>query len=336
MKWSAAVAAWVVWLGMLTVLTGIAGTAVAHELWPEFLQIREISPGAYDVLWKVPNPDLAFGLSPVFPENCRAGNVPRVTRTPIARIERWTVECEGGLEGGVIEVDGLSKVSAEVLVRIESTTVGVQTSMLRPESPSIVVTAEPSTLAVARTYARLGVGHILLGIDHLLFVFALLLLVESRWLLVKTVTAFTVAHSITLAMATLGFVRVPPSAVESVIALSIVFIAAELVQSKRIDPTLTARYPWIAAFGFGLLHGLGFAGALTELGLPSGDVPVALLFFNIGVEIGQLLFVVLMLALAELAARLDVRWPRWFATLPPYAIGIIAAYWFVDRFATIF
>ncbi len=323
-------------LGLMTLLPGIAETAAAHELWPEFLQIREIATGSYDVLWKVPNPDIALGLTPVFPANCRATNEPRVSRTPIARVERWTIECDGGLEGGVVEIDGLANARAEVLVRIEAAAGGVGTSMLRPGAPSMVVTAEPSTLEVAWTYARLGTAHILAGIDHLLFVFALLLLVESRWLLVKTITAFTVAHSITLGMATLGFVRVPPSAVEAVIALSIVFIAAELVYATRGAATLTTRYPWIAAFGFGLLHGLGFAGALTELGLPAGDVPVALLFFNIGVEIGQLLFVGLVLALAGLAARLNVRWPRWAVAVPPYAIGIVAAYWFVGRFATTF
>ncbi len=335
MRWRAVVAGGVA-LGVLITLLGTAAPALAHELWPEFLQIRETAPGAYSVLWKVPTPDLALGLTPVFPENCRATSEPRVTRTAIARVGRWTVECDGGLEGGVVEVDGLANTNAEVLVRIEAATGAVRTSMLRPRSPSLVVTVEPSTLEVAQTYARLGIAHILAGIDHLLFVLALLLLVESRWLLVKTITAFTVAHSITLGLATLGFVRVPPSAVESTIALSIVFVAAELVHATRGDHTLTVRYPWIAAFGFGLLHGLGFAGALTELGLPAGDVPIALLFFNIGVEIGQLLFVGLMLALARLAARRYVQRPRWAAALPPYAIGIVAAYWFVGRFAAIF
>lgn len=326
---------WALAMGLLITLS-VAGPAVAHELWPEFLQIRETAPGAYSVLWKVPRADLPLGLTPVFPENCRATTAPRVTRTAIARVERWRVECEGGLQGGIVEIDGLANSSAEVLVRIEAASGAASTAMLRPGSPSLVVTAEPSTAEVARTYARLGMAHILAGIDHLLFVFALLLLVESRWLLVKTITAFTIAHSITLGLATLGFVRVPSSAVESVIALSIVFVAAELVHARRGAATLTARYPWIAAFGFGLLHGLGFAGALTELGLPAGDVPVALLFFNIGVEIGQLLFVGLVLAVAALAARLEVRWPRWAAAVPPYAIGIVAAYWFVGRFVTIF
>ncbi len=335
MKSRSAVALWAVSLAALTLLAGAAEPAVAHELWPEYLQIRQTAPGAYRVLWKVPLQDLPLGLVPIFPASCRPSSETLVTRTPIARVERWTVECEGGLEGRTVAVDGLANASAEVLVRIEAAA-GVRTVMLRPPNPSLVVSAVPSTTEVAATYARLGVGHILAGIDHLLFVLALLLLVESRWLLVKTITAFTVAHSLTLGLATLGFVRVPASAVESIIALSIVFVAAELVHAARGDATLTVRYPWVAAFGFGLLHGLGFAGALVELGLPQGDIPVALLFFNVGVEIGQLLFVGALLALAALAARLHVRWPRWAVALPPYAIGIVAAYWFVERFATIF
>ncbi len=326
---------WAVTLGALTLLSGAAEPAVAHELWPEYLQIRQTAPGAYNVLWKVPIQDLPLGLAPIFPAICRPSSETLVTRTPIARVERWTVECEGGLEGRTVAVEGLADASAEVLVRIEDAG-GVRTVMLRPPNPSLVVSAAPSTTEVARTYARLGVEHILAGIDHLLFVLALLLLVESRWLLVKTITAFTVAHSLTLGLATLGFVQVPASAVESIIALSIVFVAAELVRAARGDATLTVRYPWVAAFGFGLLHGLGFAGALVELGLPQGDIPVALLFFNVGVEIGQLLFVGMLLALAALATRIHVGLPRWAAALPPYAIGIVAAYWFVERFATIF
>ena len=188
-----------------------------------------------------------------------------------------------------------------------------------------------SATAAARRYLGLGIEHILLGIDHLLFVFGLLLLVRGPWMLVKTVTAFTLAHSITLPLATLGFVKVPGPPVEAGIALSIAFLVAEIVHARRGRVGLAARKPWLVAFVFGLLHGLGFAGALTQLGRPPGEVPLALLFFNIGVEIGQLLFVALVLALGWALRQLQVSWPRWAASLPAYAIGTLAAFWFIER-----
>jgi HupE / UreJ protein len=183
----------------------------------------------------------------------------------------------------------------------------------------------------ARRYVGLGIEHILLGIDHLLFVFGLLLLVRGPWMLIKTITAFTLAHSITLALATLGFVAVPSRPVDAAIALSIVFLGAEILRARQGRPGLAARRPWVVAFAFGLLHGLGFAGALTALGLAPGEIPLALLFFNVGVEIGQLLFVGACLALAWALRQLQVSWPRWAVPLPAYAIGTIAAFWFIER-----
>ena len=155
----------------------------------------------------------------------------------------------------------------------------------------------------------------------------------GTWRLVKTVTAFTVAHSITLGLATLGFVHVPSKPVEAVIALSIVFVAAEIVQARRGRAGLAAQMPWIVAFTFGLLHGFGFAGALSEVGLPEGHIPVALLFFNLGVEAGQLLFVAAVLALVACARRIRVAWPRWAELVPPYAIGSVAMFWVIQRVA---
>ena len=183
----------------------------------------------------------------------------------------------------------------------------------------------------ARRYLGLGIEHILLGVDHLLFVFGLLLLVRGPWMLIKTITAFTLAHSITLALATLGFVAVPARPVDAAIALSIMFLGAEILRARQGRPGLAASRPWIVAFAFGLLHGLGFAGALTELGLAPGEIPLALLFFNIGVEIGQLMFVGACLALAWALRQLKVSWPRWAAPLPAYAIGTLAAFWFIER-----
>jgi hydrogenase/urease accessory protein HupE len=186
---------------------------------------------------------------------------------------------------------------------------------------------------VTRTYLHLGVEHILLGIDHLLFVLALLLLVEGRRRLVGTVTAFTVAHSITLAAATLGLVYIPQQPVEAIIALSILFVAAEIVHCHQGQPGLTERRPWVVAFVFGLLHGLGFAGALREIGLPEQSIPLALLFFNLGVEVGQLLFIAVAGAIGAILHRLVVAWPAWVWQLPAYGIGTIAAYWTLERLA---
>jgi hypothetical protein len=187
--------------------------------------------------------------------------------------------------------------------------------------------------AAATRYTALGIEHILLGIDHLLFVLGLLLLVHGGWMLVKTITAFTLAHSITLGLATLGYVSAPTRPVEAAIALSIVFVAAEIVHARQGHIGLAARRPWVVAFAFGLLHGFGFAGALSEIGLPLGEIPIALLFFNVGVELGQIVFVGLALTLAWVLRRLPVSWPSWVGAAPSYAIGIMAMYWFIDRAA---
>ena len=183
----------------------------------------------------------------------------------------------------------------------------------------------------ARRYLSLGIEHILFGIDHLLFVFALLLIVRGRWMLVKTITAFTVAHSITLALATLGFINVPLRPVEAAIALSIVFLCVEIVHARQGRIGLAVRYPWVVAFAFGLLHGLGFAGALAEIGLPQSEIPIALLFFNIGVEIGQLMFVAVVLGVIWGLQRLQFQAPSWAQAIPVYVIGTLATYWFIER-----
>jgi hydrogenase/urease accessory protein HupE len=200
-----------------------------------------------------------------------------------------------------------------------------------PESPALVVEESPSVWQVAWTYLVLGVEHILLGTDHLLFVLALVLLVKGWRRLVGTITSFTVAHSITLALATLGLVHVPGPPVEACIALSIVFVAAEIVRSRQGSPGLTERAPWLIAFTFGLLHGLGFAGALSEVGLPQQAIPLALLFFNVGVELGQLAFVFAVLLTISIAARSSLRAPAWAWRVVPYTIGSVAMFWVIER-----
>jgi hydrogenase/urease accessory protein HupE len=212
----------------------------------------------------------------------------------------------------------------------------VQVTRLTPSAPVFVFEGTLGSLQVARAYTSLGVEHILGGIDHLLFVLGLLLIVRSRWLLVKAITAFTVAHSVTLGAATLGWVHVPQPPVEAVIALSILFLASELAKQRHGHAGLIEHYPWIVAFTFGLLHGFGFAGALREVGLPENEIPLALLTFNVGVEIGQLLFVgTVLLALAALR-RLFLRVPAWIHATPAYGIGTMAAFWWLQRMAPLF
>lgn len=280
--------------------------------------------------------ELSLGLLPIhpsLPKGAEAVSLPRVERRPGAEIKRWTIRTgPEGLEGWEATVHGLPATMVDVLVRISLADGRVVTRMLRADAPSFTLTSQSAGPAVGG-YFVLGVEHILLGIDHLLFVLALVLIVRGVGLLVKTVTAFTIAHSITLALATLGVVHVPSAPVEAIIALSIVFVAAEIIRSKRGRGGLAERAPWIVAFTFGLLHGFGFAGALAQVGLPQNDIPVALLFFNLGVEAGQLAFVGVVLAAIALLARL--RLPRWAPYLPPYAIGSVAMFWVIQRIAVI-
>jgi hydrogenase/urease accessory protein HupE len=265
-------------------------------------------------------------------------SAPRGAFVNNAFIERWSVKRAGGLAGGMIEIDGLRGTATDVLVRVERLDGATQLTRLTPSAPSFVVEVSPGWAEVVRSYLALGVEHIVGGIDHLLFVLALLIVTRGSWRLVKTVTAFTLAHSITLGLATLGVVRVPSAPVEALIALSIVFVAAEIVHAREGRPGLTENAPWVVAFTFGLLHGFGFAGALAQVGLPQGDIPLALFSFNVGVEVGQLLFIALVyvvVALArQVARRVALPQPRWAWRVVPYAIGSVSAFWLIQRVAT--
>lgn len=306
---------------------------------PAYLELRQTGLETYDVLWKVParGDRMRLGLYAEFPEDSRSLSEPRGTMVNNALVERWTVQRTGGLTGGTIHVAGLSQSTTDVLVRLERLDGTTQVTRLTPSAPSFMVEAAPSPVQVAATYVKLGVEHIVGGIDHLLFVLALLILVRGTTRLIWTVTAFTLAHSLTLAAATLGFVQVPGPPVEAGIALSIVFVAAEIVRSRQGLAGLTPRFPWIVAFAFGLLHGLGFASALNEVGLPQSAIPVALLFFNLGVEIGQLSFIAAVFGAIvlgrRLLARIAVPQLEWTWRIPPYAIGSIAAFWVIQRIA---
>ena len=328
---------------VLLLLAASAGGVLAHEVRPAYLELKQIGPETYDVFWKVPGrgEDLRLGLYVELPAGTTNLIEPRASFVNSAFAERWSIKRVGGLTGGTIHIAGLSATMTDVLVRVERRDGTTQVIRLTPSAPSFVVEALPRAVDVARTYLVLGVEHILLGIDHLLFVVALLILVKGSWRLVGTITAFTVAHSLTLAGATLGFVTVPGSPVEACIALSIMFVACEIVHRGQGRSGLTERWPWVVAFTFGLLHGFGFAGALHEVGLPQNAIPLALLFFNVGVELGQLLFIASVMAALTGAAFIGKRFsqlgidpkPAYAASesAAAYAIGSVAAFWLIDR-----
>ena len=327
---------------ILVLLVTLAPGVFAHEVRPAYLELRQTGPEIYDALWKVPGRDenLRLGLYVELPAGCTNVTEPRASMINNAFTERWTVKCAGGLSGGTIHIAGLSATMTDVLVRLERLDGTTQVTRLTPSTPSFMVAAAAGAMGVARTYTVLGVEHILGGVDHLLFVLGLLLIVGQRWgLMIKTITAFTVAHSITLALATLGFVHVPQAPVEAVIALSIVFVAAEIVHSRQGRPGLTERAPWVVAFTFGLLHGFGFAGALSQIGLPQHDIPLALLCFNVGVEVGQLLFIASVFAVVAVARQITRRvalpQPVWAWRVVPYAIGSVSAFWLIQRVAAL-
>jgi len=312
-----------------------SSSAFAHEVRPAYLEMRQTAPDTYDMLWKVPGQgdNLRFGLYVELPAACAYVTEPRGSMINNAYSERWTVKCPGGLNGGTIHIAGLSGTMTDVLVRLQHLGGLMQVTRLTPSAPSFVVEAMPSRWRVAGTYLRLGTDHILTGVDHLLFVLGLLLIVGNRWTLFKTITAFTVAHSITLAVATLGYASAPLPLLNAAIALSILFLGPEIVRVWRGETSLTIRYPWVVAFVFGLLHGFGFASGLKAIGLPQADIAWALLLFNVGVEIGQVFFVFLILSMAWSYRQLEIRWPRWALALPGYTVGTLGAYWTIQRTA---
>lgn len=318
-------------LVVLAVLAGAAGTG-AHELRPSLLTMRETTPGTFDVSLRV---STAGGsrvrLAPIFPERCAEAGPSAVTADGVSEVTRLTLVCDGAIEGAPIRIAGLLGTMNDVLVRIETLEGRQQTTRVLPEDPVFAIAAAPTRIDVARTYAVLGLQHILLGLDHMLFVLALLVLIQSPRTLVATITAFTVAHSITLALSALGLAHAPQPVVEALVALSIVFVAAEIVRREYPDSEKGALGPSTVAFGFGLLHGLGFGGALLELGLPEGEIPLALLSFNIGVELGQLLVIAIVLAAAA-ALRLLLALPELVARRPlGFAIGCVSGTWFGQR-----
>jgi hydrogenase/urease accessory protein HupE len=309
-----------------------APAASAHEARPGFLELRETGPETYSFLWKKPTGgEIEIQIAPVVPEGCRLATRDRGQLTPGAMIVRGTLTCAGGLGGKTIAIAGLEATITDVLVRLHHADGRLESHLLRPATPLVTLGGVTSAGARALGYLQLGVQHILLGVDHLLFVLGLLLIVSDRWMLVKTITSFTLAHSITLAIATLGYASAPLVPLNAAIALSILFLGPEVVRTWRGETSFTIRHPWVVAFAFGLLHGFGFASGLTSMGLPQDEIPLALLLFNVGVELGQVAFVLLVVLLERSFRVLEVRWPRLVERLPGYAVGTLGAYWTIQR-----
>lgn len=323
----------------LLLLLGIlvAAGASAHDARPAYLEVRQTSPTRYDVLWRIPvTAGMPLPVVLKLPPGVRNVTEPVALELSDSLVQRWVIEAPAGLAGQRVEFPGLQGTIADVLVRLQSSDGQTTTTLVRGGQPWLQVAAPAGgSLAVSAAFVAHGIEHILLGYDHLLFVLALMLIVRNTRALILTVTAFTLAHSITLALATLGVVHVPGPPVEAAIAFSIVLVAAEILRTRAGQPSLTASRPWLIAFCFGLLHGFGFAGALADIGLPPDDVPLALLAFNVGVELGQLAFIGAVLAVVALfrRAKLGGALAARITGLLPYAIGSLAAFWFVERVA---
>ena len=319
-------------LAALVIAMAATVPAEAHEIRPAFLQIREIEPSTYDMLWKTPaQGELRLALNVVLPRQCRSLGVPRATLVHAAVVEHWRTTCEGEILGKQIVFENLATTLTDVIVRFEPLAGSPRTLRVNGAAPFVVIPARQSLREVAATYFVLGIEHILFGFDHVLFVFCLLMLVADRKRLLIAITAFTVAHSITLAGTTFGWLRLASAPVEACIALSIAFVAAEIIKTRSGRISTTQRWPWVVSFAFGLLHGFGFASALRDIGLPEDAVPLALLLFNLGVEAGQVLFVVVVLALMYLWSRYAPRPPAWAVRVPPFIAGIAASFWFIER-----
>ena len=306
---------------------------MADEIRPAYLELKEIKQSIFSLILKVPaKGSKKLNIKAELPQECT--NITPVSTHLVdgASLERWSVKCEDGLVGKTLVAKGLITTNTDLLLRLEFIKAAPQSVLLTPTKTSYQVPKEASSLQIVKTYTWLGITHILMGFDHLLFVFALLLIVKNMRRLLWTITAFTLAHSITMAGATLGFIHIPQQPVEAMIALSILFLTMEIVHEKQGKVGLTIRYPWLIAFIFGLLHGFGFAGALAEIGLPQQAITLALIFFNIGVELGQLVFVAAVVLIGLALQRL--RHPyvlQKVEMVVVYAIGGLSSFWVFER-----
>lgn len=315
---------------LLLLLTMLGTDAFAHEVRPAYLEIDQTAAHRYLVLWKQPTmgefavhlvPHLSNGWLEDAPAEAYAGSG--------FLIKTWKITSpeDDPLANRTVSVEGLEQTITDAFIRVRLSNDRNLDAIVRPERSSLALQFGPHGAQSVLMYLKLGIEHILTGMDHLLFVLGLLMIVRNRWMLLKTVSAFTVAHSLTLAVATLFHLAPQITLLNTLIALSILFLGPEIVRYQQGGTSLTLRHPWMVAFCFGLLHGFGFAGGLLSLGLPRGELPLALLMFNIGVEIGQVVFIVLMLALIRAFRLMEINWPRPLTGLPTYAVGVLGAFW---------
>lgn len=328
---------WIFIILLFCALLGLSSSAsLAHPLAPSLLQITDQENGQAEVIWKTPLTRIpGEGLKPQLPQTCRRLGEVDTTRNNIARLETWRIICEKPWVGSTVGVTGFSSSQPNVILRVVLANDLSYQHILNVKAPSFVIPARALAWEVFKDYLDLGVKHILSGWDHLLFVLGLVLLVKGRGQLLWTITAFTLGHSVTLSLAALGWIHVSPAPVEALIAFSILVLAAELLRKQKGRATFFHRYPWSLAFGFGLLHGLGFAGALVEAGLPVGEIPLALFSFNLGIELGQLLFIAAILMLRLLLQALPMPQLIKRMEIPAYVIGSLAAFWVYERISKI-
>lgn len=313
--------------------------ASAHEVRPAYLEIDQTAPTSYRVTWKQPTMgDVAIHLVPHISNGWLKKQPADQYAAGGFLIRTWKVSAPSpaALEGQAVFIEGLKDTITDTFVRIKLSGNRQFDTILRPDSPSFRISFADGQSMGLPSFLLLGIQHILTGPDHLLFLLGLLLIVRDRWMLLKTVSSFTLAHSLTLALATFNLIQLSTPLLNALIALSILFIAPEVIRAQRGGTSLTIRHPWVVAFLFGLLHGMGFATGLTSLGLEKGALLAALVLFNIGVEIGQLAFIVLVFALKRSFRLMELRWPAAAAATPTYAIGILGAAWTIQYCAALF
>jgi hypothetical protein len=320
-------------VALLVLCAGVLDRACAHESQPGLLELRQMSENRYAVIWRAP---IYFGRPhPArlqLPESWQTVGAPTVRQLPDSALHRRIVEVSGdSIHGSTIRFPGLEATITDVFVRVTRLDGTVASQVLRPSKPFAELSGERPWYVSASEYLVLGFYHIILGVDHLLFVLGLLIIVSGRIMLLKTITAFTIAHSLTLALATLGYASVPKPPLNAAIALSILFLGPEIVRVWRGKTSFTINHPWVVAFAFGLLHGFGFASGLSVTGMPRAELAPALFFFNVGVELGQLGFVALTFMTLHSLKRIELRWPKWAEVVPGYTVGSLGAYWTIQR-----
>lgn len=307
--------------------------SLADEIRMAYLEINQNSKDSFSILLKTPIKNARkIPLNLEFPKSCTNKSEVESQLVNKAFLSTWSLTCSENLVGQQIKIDGLKISKTDMLLQLKLSDKETHTALLTAQNNTYEIPAEQSSLHVIKTYTYLGVEHILEGFDHLLFVLALLLIVRDIKTLIWTITAFTLAHSITLAGSSLGYMSLPSAPVESIIALSIMFLAMEVIHQERGVEGMASRFPWLVSFTFGLLHGFGFAGALADIGLPEQSVPLALLFFNVGVELGQLLFVSVVLSIGFIFRKiLFGSLLNNSKTVLVYVIGSISSFWFIER-----